>query len=135
MLLQIGDGSVREIWPTRASHMCWRSPTEILFSAVPSGRAGQSGNRSQGRWASGCLDLTTNEAREVGRAVLPPDGHCSYRPGGRFVLMDTQPDSNGLRRLLVYDEATERALELGRFHSPPRYAGPVRCDLHPALEP
>ena len=23
------------------------------------------------------------------------------------------------------------ALELGRFHSPPRYAGPVRCDLHP----
>ena len=45
--------------------------------------------------------------------------------------MDTPPDANRRCRLLVYDEDTERALELGRFHSPPRYAGPVRCDLHP----
>lgn len=130
MLLHIGDGSVREIWPTRASHMCWRSPTEILFSAIPADVPDnpESGSAPMGFWL---LDVTTSAARAVGRAVLPPDGHCSYRPGGRFVLMDTQPDANRLCRLLVYDEDTERVLELGRFHSPPRYAGPVRCDLHP----
>ncbi|MCY3958335.1 MAG: hypothetical protein OXG65_08575 [Chloroflexi bacterium] len=130
MLLRIADASVREIWPTRASHMCWRSPSEIQFSAIPADVPDDPESRS-GQMGFWLLDLATGDARPVGRNVLPPDGHCSYRPGGRFVLMDTQPDSSGLRRLLVYDEDTERALELGRFHSPPRYAGPVRCDLHP----
>ena len=63
------------------------------------------------------LDLASGDAREVGREVLPADGHCSYRPGGRYVLMDTQPGADGLRCLLVYDEEAERARELGRFHS------------------
>lgn len=130
MLLRIEDGSVREIWRTRASHMCWRSSTEILFSAIPADVPDDPESRS-GQMGFWLLDLTSGDAHEVGRALLPPDGHCSYRPGGRFVLMDTQPDANRLCRLLVYDEVTERALELGRFHSPPRYAGPVRCDLHP----
>ena len=130
MLLRIDDGSVREIWPTRASHMCWRSPTQILFSAIPADVPDDPESRS-GEMGFWLLDLTTGDAREVGRSVLPPDGHCSYRPGGRFVLMDTQPDANRVCRLLVYDEDSERVLELGRFHSPPRYAGPVRCDLHP----
>lgn len=130
MLLRIADGSVSEIWPTRASHMCWRSPTQILFSAVPADVPDDPESRADpmGFWL---LDLAANDARPVGRDHLPPDGHCSYRPGGRFVLMDTQPGADGLRRLLVYDEEAERALELGRFHSPPRYAGPVRCDQHP----
>ena len=130
MLLRVGDGAVSEIWPTRASHMCWRSPLEILFSAAPAHVPDDPESRpgAMGFWV---LDLISGDAREVGRTVLPSDGHCSYRPGGRFVLMDSQPRADGLRSLLVYDEDTERALELGRFHSPPRYAGPVRCDLHP----
>ena len=130
MVVRIDDGSIREIWPTRASHMCWRSPKEILFSAIPADLPDDSDSRPgpMGFWL---LDLASGDACKVGREVLPADGHCSYRPGGRFVLMDTQPGADGLRRLLVYDEEAEQALELGRFHSPSRYAGPVRCDLHP----
>ena len=134
MLLRIDDASVREIWPTRASHMCWRSPTQILFSAIPVDVPDDPESRT-GEMGFWMLDLTTGDAREVGRSVLPPDGHCSYRPGGRFVLMDTQPDANRVCGLLVYDEDTERVLELGRLPLPAalRWPGPLRPA--PALEP
>ncbi len=130
MRLRLADGALHEIWPARVSHMCWRSPGEILFSGSPAD-APDDPLDAPGPLRFWLLDLASTRARPVGGGALPADGHCSYRPGGRFVLMDTAPDAAGLRTLLVYDEQTERALELGRFHAPARYRGPVRCDLHP----
>ena len=75
MLLRIDDGSVREIWPTRASHMCWRSPSQILFSAIPA-------------------DMLDNPESSAGRYGLLAAGHevgrrarrRSHRPPARRPL-------------------------------------------------
>lgn len=59
------------------------------------------------------------------------DGHCSYSPDRRWVLNDTYPDRDRVQRLMLLKVATGRPFHLNAFHSPPQYAGPVRCDLHP----
>lgn len=133
MLLTLDDFSIREIWPARVSHMCWRSPTEIVFTGVaadveedpfaPTIPYHDMGFR--------ILDVAMGNARRIGAQLLPPDGHCTYRPGGRYILTDTPVDQNGMRGLLIFDELTERVLSLARFHVPSRYQGSVRCDLHP----
>ena len=133
MMLDLDDNSIREIWPTRVSHMCWRSPTEILFSGCAFDVLDDpfSSEHSDPDMGFRILNLVTGMARAVGVQVLPPDGHCTYRPGGRYVLMDTPVAEDGMRELLVFDEQTEKAIGLGRFHAAPRYTGAVRCDLHP----
>lgn len=133
MLLNLDDYSIREIWPTRVSHMCWRSPTEILFTGCASDVLDDPFSSGHARSDMGfrLLDVVTGMVRAVGVQVLPPDGHCSYRPGGRYVLMDTPLKQDGMREVLVFDEQTEQVIGLGRFHAPPRYIGSVRCDLHP----
>ena len=71
MLLRIDDGSVSEIWPTRASHMCWRSPTEILFSAIPADVPDDPDSRPgpMGFWL---LDLASGDAARSGARCSRP---------------------------------------------------------------
>lgn len=59
------------------------------------------------------------------------DGHCSYSPDRKWVLNDTYPDKERMQSLMLLKAATGRRFDLNAFHSPPRYTGPVRCDLHP----
>jgi len=77
----------------------------------------------------------TNRVEPVGPDVMTSDGHCSYLPGGRWILNDTYPDKQRLQHLYLYDTQTGRRISLGDFHSPPEYAGEWRCDLHPRFSP
>ncbi|MGD0423876.1 MAG: hypothetical protein ABSA92_10525 [Candidatus Bathyarchaeia archaeon] len=65
----------------------------------------------------------------IGEDVLNEDGHCSFSPDGRWVLIDTFPDANHTITLKVFEWTTEKKIILGRYRSPPPY-GELRCDFH-----
>jgi hypothetical protein len=79
-------------------------------------------------------DRTTNAA-VLGDGVLTVDGHCSYSPDRRWLLTDTYPDADGYRTLLLFENATNRRIDIGRFHGPSPGDVELRCDLHPRWSP
>ncbi|HUT33649.1 MAG TPA: LamG-like jellyroll fold domain-containing protein [Planctomycetota bacterium] len=110
----------------RTSHLFWRDPTHILAWAWHPSHQG----------AFYLHDEGTGKAEPVARGVLTHDGHCSYLPGGEWILNDTYP--TGPRReqhVFVYHVATGKLVSLGRYHSPPAYTGEWRCDTHPRFSP
>jgi hypothetical protein len=103
------------------SHFDWRSARQILAWA----RRREVGDR---------FFLFTDQSGEfevVGEGVLTTDGHCSYSPDGKWILTDTYPDQEHMRRLMLYRPDQNRRVDLGGFFSPPELQGPIRCDLHP----
>lgn len=66
-----------------------------------------------------------------GQDVFSSDGHCSFSPDRRFMLTDTYPDERSIRTLILYEMATGRRIDIGRFFSPPALTNELRCDLHP----
>ena len=78
------------------------------------------------------IEDKTGRYQQIGKEKLVQDGHCSYSPVDReIILTDTYPDIKNLRTLILYKENTDIKIDLARFYSPPELIGPVRCDLHP----
>jgi len=65
--------------------------------------------------------------------IESPDGHQSYLPGGRWMVYDGYPGGRRTRSLMLLNLQRREVFEVGRFHSPGEYAGPLRCDLHPRI--
>lgn len=74
---------------------------------------------------------TSDEVSILGKGVLTSDGHPSFSPSEHWLLTDTYPDATGRSTLILYDLPNSRRVDLGRYHVPPAYSGPLRCDLHP----
>lgn len=109
----------------RTSHFIWRDPSHILAWAWhPS---------HQERFY--LLQDKTGHAEVVGKDVMTRNGHCTYLPGNRWILNDAYPDRERNQPLYLYEVATGRVVELGKFHSPAAYKGEWRCDLHPRFSP
>ncbi len=109
----------------RTSHFIWRDPSHILAWAWhPSHKD-----------AFYLLEDKTGKAEIVGKDVMTRNGHCTYLPGNRWILNDAYPDKERNQPLYLYEVATGRVVELGRFHSPKEYTGEWRCDLHPRFSP
>jgi hypothetical protein len=118
------DGSDRRLHLDTgyASHFDWRDDRTLLFSA----RHPTAGNTFF------LIDVETGALTLVGDGVLTEDGHCSYSPDRQWILNDTYPGrADRMQQLMLYRPATGRRYDLNRFHSPPSYTGPWRCDLHP----
>ena len=49
----------------------------------------------------------------------------------RYILTDTYPDARSRRTLILFDTQSGQRADLGRWLSPRRYSGEIRCDLHP----
>ena len=77
----------------------------------------------------------TEQVEAVGPEVMTVNGHCTYLPGGRFILNDTYPDKERNQNVYLYEIATGKRIPLGSFHSPKEYAGEWRCDTHPRYSP
>lgn len=109
------------------SHYAWRDDTTLLAYA----RAPEQGDRYY------LIDISTGMRQAYGAGTLDRfgDGHPSYSPGGRWLVTDTYPDRARMSRLLLCDVRDGRVIEVGAFHSPWRFDGPVRCDLHPRWNP
>jgi hypothetical protein len=104
------------------SHFIWRDPAHILaWSNQPSHGPGFYLFKDR---PNGALHI-------VGRDVLKADGHCSYLPGGEWILSDTYPDKDRNQKPHLYHAASGRVVPLGSFRSPKEYTGEWRCDTHP----
>jgi len=104
------------------SHFIWRDPDHILaFSEQP----------SHGRRFYLFEDAEEGRVEVIGGEVLGRDGHCSYLPGGEWILNDTYPDENRNQMPHLFHVASGKVAPLGLFHSPPEYKGEWRCDTHP----
>jgi len=72
----------------------------------------------------------------VGKEQMPLNGHCTYLPNRDWILNDTYPQGEErLQSLYLYHVPSDRRVDLGAFHAPPAYTGPLRCDLHPRCSP
>ena len=109
----------------QTSHFIWRDPQHVLAWAW---------HPSHGRKFYLFRDKTT-QVEPVGPDVMTTDGHCSYLPGGRFILNDTYPDKQRNQNVYLFEIATGRRIPLGSFHSPKEYTGEWRCDTHPRYSP
>jgi hypothetical protein len=109
------------------SHYTWQDDSTLLvWARTPEGGDGYY-----------LLRLPTGgaEALCAGSLDRHGDGHPSFSPDGKWILTDSYPDRARMRRLLMCRPATGTVIEVGAFHSPWRYDGPVRCDLHPRWNP
>lgn len=74
----------------------------------------------------------SDTVRVLGYGVLTEDGHCSYSPGGRWLMTDTYPSrKRSERTIILYDPRSGRRYDVGSFYSMPAASGEIRCDLHP----
>jgi hypothetical protein len=109
------------------SHFIWRDPTHICAWTKPRGR----------QWGYYLYEDQTGNIQPVGKGTLTENGHNTYLPlpGKEWILTDTYPDEDRMQTLYLYHVPSDRTVILGRFHSPPRYKGEWRCDLHPRSSP
>ncbi|MBD3239529.1 MAG: hypothetical protein GF331_03015 [Chitinivibrionales bacterium] len=106
------------------SHFIWRDDTHILGYTQPRGS-------EVGFYL---IDAHTGEARQAFEETR--NGHCSYLPGGEWVLNDTYPQgAERMQELYLVQPATGTRVGLGSYRSPAHYGGEWRCDLHPRFSP
>ena len=67
---------------------------------------------------------------------MTQNGHCTYLPGGEWILNDTYPDGKKREQHpYLYHIDSGKKIPLGHFHLPPQYRGEWRCDTHPRCNP
>ena len=108
------------------SHFIWRDPHHILAWTQPRAKP----------WAFYLFeDKTGGTVQIVGDGVMPENGHCTYLPGGEWILNDTYPDQHRKQHVYLYHVATGKRVPLGKFFSPPEYIREDRVDTHPRFSP
>jgi hypothetical protein len=100
------------------SHFIWRDPRHIL---------------AWSRYAkpNGFFLFEDRTGGRVEPVLAADDGHCTYLPGGQWILCDTYPDGKRNQNVYLYHVPTRRQVFLGHFHSPTPYSGEWRVDTHP----
>jgi len=101
------------------SHFNWRDAQHILAWSL--------------RDPAGFYLFEDQPGGKVELVYAERDGHCSYLPGGEWIVCDTYPDTKRLQHVYLYHVATRRRVELGSFLSPNEYQGEWRCDTHPRI--
>ncbi len=109
----------------KTSHFIWRDPEHVLAWAWHPSR----GSKFY------LFRDRTEEVEVMAPAVMPLNGHCTYLPGGGWILNDTYPDEDRFQHPYLYEVASGRRVPLGHFLSPPEYRGEWRCDNHPRFSP
>ena len=103
------------------SHYCWKNEQSILGTTID----------SQGKWKYTLYDLVANSRKDLFQSPYN-DGHPMYHPFNDDVFVtDTYPDRWNEQKLLVYNTNSNKHKLVGKFFSPFKYSGQVRCDLHP----
>jgi len=76
------------------------------------------------------VSLNEGASVKMDPARMYKDGHPSFIRSGQYMLTDTYADKRLYRHLFLYEVATGKIIELGRFYSPFNNCG-YRSDLHP----
>lgn len=111
----------------RTSHFIWRDPAHVCAWAW---------HPSHGEKFYLYKDKT-DKVEVVAPDVMTVNGHNTYLPGtnDQWILNDTYPDRERMQHPYLYHLPSGKRVSLGRFYSPPEYAGEWRCDLHPRSSP
>jgi hypothetical protein len=155
----LNGSNIRCLWSGHVSHFDWLDDTHILVWAVKQRQSTQSGNAKlmslrllkQFPWFYERLktipfmrtriygggfflfadqDNAQYHYQQIGEGILTEDGHCSYSPDRKWILMDTYPDLHNIRKILLYNPEKNLCVNVGNFFSPPQLQGLIRCDLH-----
>jgi hypothetical protein len=110
----------------RTSHFVWRDARSIMAWAW---------HPSLGKERFYLYHDRTRHVEAVGADVMTVNGHNTYLKGAKWILNDTYPDKERLQTVYVYEIATGRRVDLGKFLSPKPYTGEWRCDTHPRSSP
>ncbi len=106
----------------RTSHFIWRDATHILAWTRPRGKPA----------GFYLFSDRTDKVEQIGRGVMTVNGHCTYLPGGQWILNDTYPRGrNREQSPYLFHVASGSRRWLGHFHLPRQYTGEWRCDTHP----
>ena len=150
--------NLRCLWTGQVSHFDWFNNDSILAWILPSrsmthtNRIKSSGLKIlkrydtlravlkkipliRSRFIGGRFALFNDGGRStsietIGEGILTEDGHCSYSPDRQWILMDLYPDISNHRTLLIYNDKSKTRIDIGKFHSPRKLRGEIRCDLH-----
>ena len=107
------------------SHCCWIDNENILSYCFVEGKgAGYFKFKDK----SNTVSLFSDKLPKI-------DGHPSFSPNKRWLVIDTYPDSTRMSFLYLYDVTKDVIHELCKFHQPFRYRGQKRIDLHPKWSP
>ena len=129
MLTAAADGSDIHIIDDygRMSHFIWRDPEHILGWAY---------HPSHGNAFYLYRDGSREVPEVIGKGTMTVNGHCTYLPGGEWILNDTYPTKDTRNQILyLYHASSGRRVDLGVFPSATEYTGEWRCDLHPRYSP
>jgi hypothetical protein len=110
----------------KVSHFIWRDPSHVLAYAGYGPEASE--------WRFQVFEDLTSKV-EVVEGMPQSDGHCTCLPGNQWILCDSYPDKERRQHVYLLHRPDRRLVSLGRFPSPPPYAGEWRCDTHPRLSP
>jgi len=106
------------------SHFIWRDAGHIL---------GWADRPSHGRAFYLYDETGRGDPQPVGPGVMTADGHCTYLPGGEWIVNDSYPraESGRIQQLYLYHPGEDRRIDLAALPAGAEYAGEWRCDLHP----
>ncbi len=109
------------------SHYSWRNDEEIIVWA----------RTFDGTDNYLLLNTISGKIEILGAGIFDVfgDGHPSFSKCGRFILTDTYPDRQRIRKLLLFDLETKKVALLGEFLEPLGFDNQLRCDLHPRFSP
>lgn len=80
-------------------------------------------------------DSETPQPRPVGAGVLTEDGHPMACPADRdWLVNDTYPDAEGVRKLMLYQASTNRRVDLGSFRMLDARPDPATFDVAAATD-
>jgi hypothetical protein len=103
------------------SHFIWRDPRHILaWTRLDTKRDGFYLFQDQG-----------DRVEQIGAGAMTRNGHCTYLPGGQWILNDTYPDEQQRQTVYLYHPHTDTVRILGRFAAPIGERGEYRADTHP----
>ena len=106
------------------SHFIWRDAEHVCAWTKPTGK----------KSAFYLMKDRTTDIELVGEEQMKLNGHNTYLPNtnGEWILNDTYPMGKERNQTLyLYHVPTKKRVNLGHFHSPVKYKGEWRCDLHP----
>jgi hypothetical protein len=109
------------------SHYSWQDNDHLLAWA----RTRQGGDHYY------LINVRSGDWQIIGEGVLDAydDGHPTFSPDGRWIATDSYPDKARQRHLLLFNLASGKLVQIGRFFAPWQFSGVVRCDLHPRWSP
>lgn len=103
------------------SHYCWLSDQEILLTST----------HQQCGTGYHVFRDNVGLVEAWPRENLPRDGHPTMSPKGTWVLSDSVSNIYRERELFLYDRSRDFRVDIGRFFTPAKLRGEIRCDLHP----